>query len=245
MNAHHLVPELERLLAGVDGIERLVEEPTIRGTAGGVAGARAVLERRAVLVTNADVLAAVDGHAVLGATPADGLCLAVAPRVRGEGTVGVGADGAVVRLRGQSFGEEAAGGDYVCTMGIGAALLARLPNEGCLIGDVALPLLRSGGTVVAIEAAAELTAPGDSLPDYLAANLAWLAARGLSSFVAPSAEVASGVAQSRAIVGAGARVVGAGALERVVVWPGAEAKAPLADAVVTPRRIVRVESGAP
>ncbi len=240
VNAHHLVAVLERLLAGVAGVERVVEEREILGTAGGVAGARAVLGPGAVLVTNADVLARVDGRRVLDQTPEDGLCLAVAWRERGEGTVGVGATGRVVRLRGQRFGEEVAGGDYVCTMGIGGALLAGLPERGCLIGDVALPLARAGGPVMALEAGAELTAPGDSLPGYLAANLAWLDARGGAAYVGPRARVAPGVALARAVVGADARIVGQGALERVVVWPGAEARAPLADAVVTLGGVVRV-----
>ena len=72
-----------------------------------------------------------------------------------------------------------------------------------------------------------------TLDAYLDANLGWLADRGEAAWVAPSARVAEGIALDRVVVGAGANVVGAGRLERVVEWPGATARAPLADAVVT------------
>jgi mannose-1-phosphate guanylyltransferase len=80
-----------------------------------------------------------------------------------------------------------------------------------------------------------------SLGDYLAANFAWLAARGASQWVGEGARVVEGVALRRTIVGPGARVEGEGALDDCVVWPGATAMAPLARAVVTPRGVVRVE----
>jgi mannose-1-phosphate guanylyltransferase len=136
-------------------------------------------------------------------------------------------------LRGERFGEEVAGGDYVCSLGIGETLREELPERGCLIGDVALPLLRAGRAVLTVPATSELRAPGDSLEDYLAENLAWLRARGESSFVAAGAEVSADVELSEVMVGAGATVGGRGRLHRVVVWPGARVAAPLADAVVT------------
>lgn len=238
VNSHHLAPVFRALVADFDGILKVVEEPEIRGTAGGVAGARHVLAKGPVLVTNADVLASVDGRRLLERTPPDGLCLAVAPRPRGSGTVGVGAAGRVVRLRGERFGEELEGGDYVCTLGIGEDALAALPPAGCLIGEVALPLARRGGALVTMRAEGELVEPGDSPVAYHAGNLAWLARRGEASFVAEGARVAPQVALRQAIVGRGAAVEGQGTLERVVVWPGATVRAPLADAVVTTGGVV-------
>jgi hypothetical protein len=41
------------------------------------------------------------------------------------------------------------------------------------------------------------------------------------------------------VIGPGASVTGTGTLARVVVWEGAEAVAPLEDAVVLPDRVVR------
>jgi mannose-1-phosphate guanylyltransferase len=228
------------LVADFEGILQVLEEPEIQGTAGGVAGARRALTKGPVLVTNADVLANVDGRRLLLQTPPDGLCLAVAPRPVGTGTVGVGAGGRVVRLRGEHFGEELEGADYVCTLGIGEATLAQLPERGCLVGDVALPLLRAHGRVVTMRVEGEVAEPGDSPAAYHAGNLGWLARRGQREFVAPEARVAHGVELLDSIVGRGASVQGEGRLERVVVWPGAVVQAPLADAIVTTRGVVRV-----
>ncbi len=66
------------------------------------------------------------------------------------------------------------------------------------------------------------------------ANLAWLAVRELGSFVAAGAEIASGVEPRNSVIGAGARVLGQGLLERCVVCPGAIVSAPLSDAIVAP-----------
>ena len=67
---------------------------------------------------------------------------------------------------------------------------------------------------------------------YLDANLAWLAERGLASYVGPGARVADGVVLDRAVVGEGATVTGRGVLARCVVWPGASAVAPLEGLVI-------------
>lgn len=247
VNSHHLSATFVAFTRGWPGIAHVVVESELLGTAGGVAGARERFADGPVLVTNADVLARVDGRSLLAVTPPDGLCLAVAPRPAGEGPLGLGEGGRVVRLRGQRFGEEQSGGDYVCTMGVGVKVLAALPAVGCLIGDVALPLLQRGAPVGTFAVTGGWSAPGDGMREYLAANQAWLAesvrsgARGHagrlsdngSSFVGRGARVASGVEPLRSIVGSGAEVVGEGRLERVVVWPGARATAPLRDAVVT------------
>jgi mannose-1-phosphate guanylyltransferase len=244
VNAHHLASVFRTLVADFEGILKVVEEPEIRGTAGGVAGARrALVAKGPVLVTNADVLASVDGRRLLLQTPPDGLCLAIAPRAAGTGTIGVGEGGRVVRLRGERFGDELEGGDYVCTLGIGEQALRGLPETGCLIGDVALPLARSGGPLLTMRVEGELVEPGDSPAAYLAGNLGWLARRGQREFVAPGAHVSRGVELRDAIVGRGASVQGRGALDRVVVWPGAVVRAPLADAVVTTRGVLHL--GAP
>ncbi|HEX6275743.1 MAG TPA: NDP-sugar synthase, partial [Polyangiaceae bacterium] len=185
---------------------------------------------------NGDVLASYDARAALEATPADGVCLVLAPRSAGAGNVGIGADGSVVRLRGERFGEEMGSGDYLCAMGLGEGALDVLPENGCLIGDLTLPLLRRGAPVKTMLGAPNWSAPGDSIADYLDTNLAWLVRRGGEageSWVGPDAHVSGDVELLSSIVGAGADVRGEGRLERVVVWPGAQAFAPLRDAVVT------------
>jgi mannose-1-phosphate guanylyltransferase len=233
-NAHHLAAEFRALAGDLPGLSAIVEEPDLRGTAGGVAFARGLLEGPAV-VWNGDVLTELDLQELLARTPDRGLCLAIATRGVGQGTVGIGASGQVVRLRGERFGEEVGGGDYVCVAGIGKARLAELPERGCLIGDVALPLLRSGLRVATFSIEGEWDAPGDSVADYLDSNGRWLRENGDAggNFRHADAEVAPGVELVASVVGAGAKVEGEGRVERCVVWPGARARAPLADAVVT------------
>jgi NDP-sugar pyrophosphorylase family protein len=162
-----------------------------------------------------------------------GATLVIAPRARGEGTVGIGEDGSVVRLRGERFGEEHAGGDFVGISVVGAELRGALPAPGCLVGDGLLPWLRSGGRVgsFVVELAWEDIG---SIDAYLRANARWLAeaGRGARTWGAGRG-VDEGVELVGSVVGDGAVVRGQGRLERCVVWPGATATAPLADAVVT------------
>jgi mannose-1-phosphate guanylyltransferase len=242
VNAYHLPDIFLEITRSYKSIAQVIVEPELRGTAGGVAGARAELGPAPIVVTNADVLAPVDALGLLAATPPDGLCLAVAPRRSGEGTVGLGDDGRVVRLRGERFGEEVAGGDYVGTLGMGERVLGVLPERGCLIGDVALPLARRGEPLLTFPVKGEWLAPGDSVAEYLDAHQAWLTrsvGRG-ESFVGSEVTLAAGVELISSVIGAGVTVLGRGRCERVVAWPGARVTAPLSDAVVTTSgRVVR------
>jgi mannose-1-phosphate guanylyltransferase len=244
VNAHHLSAVFIELTQGWDAIAEVLVESEILGTAGGVAGARGRLGPAPVVVTNGDVLARVDVEALLARTPHDGVCLAVAPRSLGAGTVGLGAGGEVVRLRGERFGSEVASGDYVGTLGLGEEALAALPACGCLIGDVTLPLLRRGAAVTTLPVGGHWFAPGDGIAAYLDEHRAWLAERAASSYVAADAQVAPRIELVGSVIGAGAMVGGTGRIEGVVVWPGARASAPLSDAVVTAAgSIVRRPSG--
>lgn len=239
INTHHL-PEAFANVGEEFGIElQAVHEPVIRGTAGGVAGVRERFGAPPVLVWNGDIWVEPPITELLAAA-GDGLALAVRVRPRGQGTVGLDANGHVVRLRGESFDDEHSGGDYVGVLALGARVLAALPSEGCLIGDVALPELRAGRGVRSVAIQGDFHDAGG--PDeYLELNLRWLAGR--SHWCGPGAEVGSGVELDRALLGAGARVVGQGRLSRVVAWPGAVVEAPLADAIVTGGgRVVRVHS---
>jgi len=234
MNTHHLSEifplEVQSFPVGV----HLIHEPRIRGTAGGIAGARGVLGPAPVIAWNADIVADPPLAALVASAEGGGLSLAVAPRPPGEGTVGVGDEGHIVRLRGKSFGHELTGGDYIGVASLGTVVLEELPPEGCLIGDVALPMLARGEPVVAVPATASWRDVG-SLSAYVAANLDWLSETHGSnaSWVHPSARVSSGVHLDRSVVCAGAVVTGQGAISRAIIWPRAEAAAPLENAVVT------------
>jgi len=233
INVHHLARQFAPVLASFPLDVQVVVESDIRGTAGGVAGARAHFSGEKVVVWNGDVLVAPPIAQLLVRCEPQSFCFGVAPRSLGEGTVGLDAEGNVVRLRGERFGTEARGGDYVGVLALGAGALASLPERGCLFGDAVLPLLRAGGRVPSVAVTTPWTDAGD-LPSLLRANLDWLAARGMEAFLGPGAELAAGVQLRQAVVGAGARVEGQGVLERCVVCPGATAVAPLSNAIVAP-----------
>jgi mannose-1-phosphate guanylyltransferase len=85
-NLHHdadkIISVIERLKLGID----VVVEPEIRGTAGGVAGARRWFEPGPVLVWNGDILTDAPARALLKeAAELEAMVLAVAPR---EGSAG-------------------------------------------------------------------------------------------------------------------------------------------------------------
>jgi mannose-1-phosphate guanylyltransferase len=234
VNAHHRADEVrafvERQPVGV----AVSEEHELLGTAGGLAHARALLGEGEVLVWNADILAQVDvralveAHALGGA----GATLVVQPLAAGTGSVGIDDNGRVVRLRQERFGVEASGGEFLGVHVLGAALRARLPPRGGLVEDVWIPALARGEALRAELHRGPWHDVG-TVATYLEANRAWLAERGLESWVGPGARVGAGVTLDACVVGAGAVVEGAGVLSACVVWPGARAVAPLQGAVVT------------
>lgn len=233
VNVHHR-PEDLRAWAEAEGVA-VSYEAELLGTAGGVAHARELLGEGDVLVWNGDILSELDPRVLTlaHARARRAATLAVLPRTANEGNVGIGDSGEIVRLRGERFGREVAGGDFLGVHVVGAALRERLPPKGCLVGDVYLPLLREGGALHAHEVDVPFTDIG-SFAQYLAANAAWLRARGLASWTGPGADVKAPVTGS--VIGEGAVVV-ADAI-RCVVWPGARVSSPIADAVITTSGIV-------
>lgn len=244
-NAHHRAADV-RALAARDGRFVVSEEQELLGTAGGVHHARALLGVEAggdVLVWNADILAAVDVAALVARHRADA-SLVVRPGPAGSGNVGLASDGRVVRLRKETvLPGEARGGEFLGVHVLGASLVRGLPAVGCLVGDVYLPAMRAGARLDAHLFDGPFWDIG-TLGAYVAANLAWLAARGARSWVAEGAEIAPGVALEDALVHAGARVTGQGRLARAVVWEGAECEAPAEDLVVAPEGRASLSPGA-
>ncbi len=240
LNTHHLAEAFTP--ARIDALPlrlRVIHEPSILGTGGGVANASALLGAGDVILWNGDILADVDIAALLQAHRAERAraTLAIAPRAHGEGTVGIDADGAVVRLRGERFGAEARAGDFLGIYAIGPVLRARLPAVGCLIGDGCLPALRAGERIASF---AVTTAWDDigSIASYLRANARWLARRQAPCYVGEGAVIAEGVTLEDSVIGAGARVSGRGLVRGAVIWPGARVEAPLEGSVVTAKGVV-------
>ncbi len=257
VNAHHRAGDIRAFAETLPYGVAVSEERELLGTAGGIAFARELLGEGDVLVWNGDILADVDASA-LAAThnaaseahqgtssapsprPASRLAapaatLVVQPLGKGQGPVGLDERGRVCRLRQERFAEEAAGAQFLGISVLSGALRAHLPEPGVpggLVEDLLVPALRRGETVGAFLFEGPWHDIG-TVPSYLAANVAWLEARGLTHWVGPGARVEQAVSLDRTIVGEGASVAGAGSLARCVVWPGARATAPMADAVVT------------
>ncbi len=239
VNVHHLAEKITSDIDAIGETFRVIHEPRILGTAGGISGARRLFGDGTLLVWNGDILATPPLDGLLAAAAGGSLVLALAPRPGDAGSVGVAADCRIVRLRGERFGEEAWSADYIGVAAVGAGALAAMPDEGCLIGDYAIPELRRGGSVLAVRLLGDFRDVG-SIESYWAANQEWLDERGLDSWIHPQARVRPGVRVSRSIVGADAVVDGQGLLEGVVVWPGARAAAPLARSVVARTALVSV-----
>ena len=235
VNTHHRAEAFsDAVLARIPGRLSIVSEAEILGTGGGVANAAPLLGDGDVVVWNGDILAPLDVTSLLEAHAKRpvGATLAIAPRPRGEGTVGVGAGGDIVRLRGERFGDEVSGGDFLGVSVVSAELRRTLPIPGCLVGDGLMPWLRRGGPTATFATGGEWEDIG-SVTAYLRANARWLAGSGRSAFVGRGAEVAPGVELIRSVVGEGAIVRGSGRVEGCVIWPGARAEAPAKDAVFT------------
>ncbi len=236
INTHHRASAFDEAIRSLCVEARLSPEARILGTAGGVANAAPLLGGGPVIVWNGDILCE-PPLASLVAAAGEGIALLVAPTT-GVGTVGLAADGSgrVVRLRGERHGAEGAAGDYVGVLALGEAARARLPPEGCLIGDLCLPWLREGRPLASVA----LSGPWRDLgtpQSYAAANRDWLAARGLACWVHPSARIGEGLVLSGSVVGAGACVDGPRGAEvtDAVVWPGATLRAPARRVVATRR----------
>lgn len=254
INVHHLAAAwdgwAERQPVPIVVVREPGEAPL--GTAGGIANARADLGDGDVVLWNGDVIAEVDVAALVATHRERGAfaTLAVRPRPAGEGAVGLDDEGRVVRLRASSAAKESRGGDYAGVAVLSASCVASLPPRGCLVGDAWIPFLIGGGAS-AVDGVAVAAAPlvawsydgpfrdVGSLAEYLEANLEAARSAG-GAIVDPTATVARGVTLDGVVIGAGARIDGEGALQRVVVWPGARASGPLTDAVVTSRGVVRV-----
>lgn len=239
INTHHLAEAFTPEVMARFPIDlHVIHEPAILGTGGGVANARPLLGGGDVIVWNGDILAEIDLGAMVARHRAAGApaTLAIAPRPGRRSPRRAG--GRVVRLRGERFGEEIEGGDFLGVYVLTEAFRDRLPSPGCLVGDGCLPLLREGRAVASFIYEGSWDDIG-SVASYLAANARWLARGGLPSFTGEGATRGGGIDVAGSVIGAGAEITGEGSIRGCVVWPGAVARAPLEGAVVTPRGVVK------
>ena len=238
VNAHHHAAAIARACAELGAVVSR-EDDDLLGTAGGLSRARALLDDGDVLVHNGDVLASaplvdlLDAHRERGSAAT----LLVVPRAAGEGNVGFDDGGTVVRLRKETFADgESRGGEFTGIHVVSSRI--ELPERGCMVGDVYMPRLRAEIADLCVYYASEFPnafVDVGSPAGYLAANLDWLASHDLDAYIGSDVVIDPHVTIDHSIIGEGARVEGEGVLARCVVWPGAIAVAPLADAVVTPR----------
>jgi mannose-1-phosphate guanylyltransferase len=228
INTHHRPEDFARVHNGLLSNVHVVHEPRILGTAGGVTHVAAELDESDLVVCNGDIVApALAIDALVNARRERGAALlwVVELAAANEGTVGLDARGNIVRLRGERFGVEVQGGNYLGVQVMGPADRERLPPEGCLVGDVALPWLREGmtiGTFLFDGDWDDIGAPAG----LLRANLRWLARHKLASWKAPDAQVPSAAGLVQAVVGRAAHVEGAGLVSECVVLPEGNLVAP-------------------
>ena len=232
VNVHHRPQDVQGW-AEAEGI-LVSHERELLGTAGGLERASKLLGAGDVLMWNGDILSELDPRALLEAHAhgGEGATLAVLPRVAGEGNVGLASDGTIVRLRQESFGVEARGGEFLGIHVLGVRLRALLPPKGCLVGDVYLPSLRRGERLRAYETTTSFIDIG-TVAQYLGANAAWLASRSLSSWSHPTAKINAPIDGS--VIGANA-IIEAPTLNSVV-WPNAHVHTACNHVVVTPASI--------
>jgi mannose-1-phosphate guanylyltransferase len=228
VNVHHKHEQIANVINTLGFEVHVLVEDRILGTAGGLAQVRGLVGVPLVVV-NGDIVTELPLDGLLGAS-GPGLTLAVAPARVTLGTVGLGDQGQVVRLRGETFGGESASADYIGVACVGHECLATLPDEGCLIGDWALPWLRAGGSIGTVGSTAPFLDLGDP-HSYLQANLERL--RG-QNVVAPGVRVPEGIELESSVIGEQAQLSGSGVIRQSVILPRARATAPLDRCIVLP-----------
>jgi mannose-1-phosphate guanylyltransferase len=226
-NASHLAAMVQERGRARE-VEVVVEEGGPFGTAGGLHNAN--IDADAVAIWNGDIVADIDVGALFKSLRGGAVLAVRGHEPRGGGNVGIDASGRIVRLRKQSFGDEARGAWFAAVQVLARSLVQAAPERGCLVGDVLIPALSRGIEVTAMDTRGAWHDVGDPR-SYLEANVS-------APMIDPSARIDRGVTIEQCVIGRDAIVSGTGALHRVVVWPGAHAVAPLADCIVTPEGVV-------
>jgi mannose-1-phosphate guanylyltransferase len=250
-NVHAHPESLRRALADAPLPVDWLQEPTPRGSGGGILGARALLDGpEPFLVVNGDMCLELDVAALLASHRDAGalatLALREDPRKREFGSIGYDHDGHVCRITERiDLGNEKGSGLFIGVQVMSPAIWRRMPDRPAfeIIPDVYVPALRDGITLATWRQPAAATWwPVGTPRELLDANLDALAALGAG--IDPAARV-SGEVQQPVWIGAGAEVAsGARVGPRAVVSRGAVigAGAVLRDSLALPE--ARVAAGA-
>ncbi len=236
VNVHHGADKIVSSFKSLPINVHVIHEAKIRGTAGGIWGAKGLLSGLPAIVVNGDIVGELPVAELLSLR-VDGLCLALCPTELGHGTVGVGERGQVVRLRGECFGQEVRSGNYMGVSRLGEMCLETLPEMGCLIGDWALPHLRKGGSVDTVFHSGAFEDIGDPHAYWLA-HMNWLDRHKQDSLIDATAAVAFRAKVARSVLGPGCVIEGEGTIDQCVVLEGARVSAPLSRTVVTPAGVL-------
>ncbi len=255
VNAHHLADVLEEAVTACAPPAlrvSVLREETLLGTGGGIRNAAATLlaeDPELVVVLNADILfepdlaRAIATHRRLGAVAT--MVLRSDPDARRYGAVEIDDAGRVRRLLGVPETVEARLGAYMFT---GVHVLSRaafedLPTEGCIVRASYRRWIDTGAVVAGHVDESPWRDLGTPAA-YLAANVAAAEAQPDGCLVHPDARIGEGASLRQTVLGAGCRVAPGVHLERVVVWDGVTVTESLADAIVTPKTIVRLRDRA-
>lgn len=226
INTHHRPQDFDPYLKRWAADLHVEHEVDILGTAGGAANVAVHLVDGDLVVWNGDISApALDVGELVARRPGWAMLWVVEPLDAGRGTVGLGARGEIVRLRGERFGVEQSGGDYLGIMAMAPEVRASLPRVGCLVADVALPLLRRGqsiGSLLFRGGWDDVGAPAG----LLRANLRWLERERRDAWHAEGASIAPGATIERCVISDGARITGSGVVRECVVLPRGVLDAP-------------------
>ena len=240
VNAHHRMADMRAFAKSSPDIS-VSEEPDLLGTAGGVAQAVGRFGGGDVLVYNADTFAQIDLRALADAHAGEGerATLVVRARAPGQGSVGMDENLRLVRLRNERIRSEAYGGDFLGVQVIGASLLRLLPTRGCLVGDTYVPCPASRVRSARLFACRALFRHRHAarLPRCEPGLAGRARHRPLGG---RRREDRSARRHRRDDRGCGRGGEWPGRDSRRVVWPGATARAPMADAVVTIDDVVLV-----
>lgn len=243
VNTHHLAGLFDDAWAAQQPLAvARIFEPEILGQGGGIANAKQLIGDGPLLAWNADIVTALDVAGLVAAHEASGAAATLVVgerRGRGAGTLGLSAAGEVRRVRKLVLDGEVDSADYAGIVLLSPALRERLSSPGCLVEDGFIPALGRGERLATFQLDAPFVDIG-SAEGLLEANLGWLRARGLTSYVDPTAEVAPGIELRDVVVARDARIKGNGALERVLVFPSSTASAPQSSAIITPSLVLPV-----